>query len=163
MRELRKEFVGPNSEYYIPAWDAYRNEGTKLPFNKAALTVFWFFYRKMYLVGSGVFFLTLIIQFLVQSILVIIHADATVAVIAGYTALAGWWIFVGFRANRFYFNHAERKIRKLTIDSPGDLRAAAARKGGVGFVGMIIPVVIFGAVALLFLLLTAFVVKGFWG
>jgi ribosomal protein L40E len=64
-------FIGPNSSYYIPRFHKMSHSGTQTSWNWVAFffTPYWLLYRKNYLAGSIVLFLSLISSFINSYIL----------------------------------------------------------------------------------------------
>lgn len=151
--ELLDAAIGPvNKSYYRPKFDRFAGGQGSVSWNWPAffITIFWMFYRRMYLYALLVWFALPIALVVVSAIIGGVTGDPG-AYVGTYYLL---YIIVGFiiipmYANRLYFGHAMKKIaRAKAIYSDGeDQIREVYRTGGTGGAGIIVAVV-FGGVML---------------
>ncbi|RSK43552.1 DUF2628 domain-containing protein [Hymenobacter perfusus] len=130
-QEIEEEYVwnffGRNAEYYLQTW-RLRQQGKYITFNAAAffLGLFWFLYRRMYLVSVLIVaLLTLEAEIEKQVTGVQRGIGATVLISLVNASL------LGFFANSLYLWHAERKMRKLlALGLPREELLARLRRAG---------------------------------
>jgi hypothetical protein len=140
--EMRKAFVGQNSEYYMNQWDPSQNNGMKVLVNKAAFSIFWFFYRKMYLIGMGILNGLIVISFIIQILLTSLGIPEPISINIGRFVTLGLWAYIGIKANEIYLGHVDRKIARVKEAAGTDLETALKKSGGVSAAGVLIPIVI---------------------
>jgi len=157
--EMRKIFVGQNSNYYTAQWDLHEKTGIRMLPNKAAFSVFWFFYRKMYLIGTGILIGLIIMSFVIQIILTYAGLPETISIQAGRLVVLGFWVFIGLKANPIYLHHVERKIAKVKEGNPNDLENALKKSGGVSAVAVLIPIAIIAGFMYLLIMFLSQLVK----
>ena len=182
-------FVGENSRYFLPRFKQLSQHGG-ISFNLSALVFnfFYFFYRKMYLVGGGLLALFLVCQ--IPTLLIIpeyaafiyAHFDDIyrgVDVLAFYHPTQYLWaytlipllryfllavgILCAFFANRFYMNHVLNSIRRIrsqftTDGATFDDRKYTEALAQRGRTNRVIIVLLIAGAVLVYLLVVYFVV-----
>ncbi|NPV00541.1 MAG: DUF2628 domain-containing protein [Brevinematales bacterium] len=138
--EMRKIFVGQNSDYYVTQWDLNEKTGIRMTANKAAFDIFWFFYRKMYLIGTGILLGLITISFIVQITLSSLGVPENISIQIGRIAGMVFWVFAGIKANYIYLKHVDRKIAKIKERNPENLEEELKRAGGVSVVALLLPI-----------------------
>lgn len=150
--ELRL-FVGKKADYYLKQFAITQDTQPLYKMNVAAflISIFWLFYRKMYLIGM-LFFLAIIVEITISDFIFIN--------VLGYTSSPKMYdamkaimypaICAAF-ANRWYFFHTKRKIseikQRILAD---DLQLIAIKtKGGTSIVASILGPVLLLASALI--------------
>lgn len=135
--ELLKSFIGNNYDKI-----------TKNSFNFAGFffSIFYMFYRKMFLYGITLFILTLILQFFVNNSLIIpILLD----------------ILIGLFVNKIYLNYANRKINKIKTQnsqkSTEELKNICSKKGRTSVAYIFLG--IFTIIFIMFIVLSTFLIK----
>jgi len=130
-------FVGPNCLRYLDQWDGLR-AGTKRSagFNWSAFlaAVFWCVYRRLYW-EALVLVVALIIISVSEAALIDsgLLSPTTVSVVS-YAAMLALYVTLGFTANPWYFQKAERAIAAARSESRGANEShlpAVASSGGV--------------------------------
>ena len=144
------DFVGTNTHYYLPLFKQFKEYGRRFSLNISALFFpeLYFSYRKMPLIALAAFILrtlTMIPQYIYlfagSSGYGVISEFASQFNVMGTAFQGGMTISsivyyvltftFGMLGNRFYYNNAIKKIRKIKTAGDGPaLRAAIFRKGG---------------------------------
>ena len=151
MEELAM-FVGPNAQFFLPRFQAIHQRKSSFSWNWSAffLNIFYFFYRKMYLVGGVLMLVSMVtmipsvvftneyMKLFLQSItgqvipyneeLMIQMSSIQQYIRIGQMALS---LTLGMFANKLYLNHAQKVIRKTKEEfgegSPACLTGIATR------------------------------------
>lgn len=109
-RQIYEAAIGKNIDYYLPIFEKFDRDGkTSASWNWAAFfwNLLWCFYRRMNLIGSGVFVLLIFSA-------VIGKAGEVGVLIDGIFSLITM-IGLGMYANAFYYNHINKKTRGLDL------------------------------------------------
>ncbi|KIL43955.1 DUF2628 domain-containing protein [Jeotgalibacillus soli] len=133
-----KAFVTKNQHYYLPKSKRTEPYGRKSVFNLTAffLTIYWLAYRRMYAQAFIVFGITVI----PITILTSINAPQWLVTIESLLVSLSIAIVYGVLGNRFYYNHAKKKIERLNIQADhlsSDDEAAIAGSGGTSAAGVV--------------------------
>lgn len=129
---LLRRFIGPNADYYIAIYNTARAKNPDNPFRAmtwswswpAALCFLsWAMYRKLWMFGGGVTFVSIVFALLFPS--------------AGSAPSISTALLTGTISNRVYLQSATKTIAKLkaTSRSEEELLARVYRAGGVSNVG----------------------------
>ncbi|MET1027782.1 MAG: DUF2628 domain-containing protein [Dongiaceae bacterium] len=124
MRDDLCDFIGPNAEKYLRAYNSKGWAGYS--FAAALIPIPWLMYRKMYVATAGFLFVAVIIGVLLPH---------------GGFSLAGAF---GAMGKTLYLTQAERKIRKIDArDLPVAERMSLIRRaGGISWLGAAIGTII---------------------
>ena len=132
-------FIGPSAHYFLPQFKLLAHKtGVSLNFPSLIFSFFYFFYRKMYLVGLGLLALILLSQlpfvlimpeffsFFVEhfqdimlgiNVMPLYHPQNHLWVyrISGFLQYVPFILTAAFSffANRLYFSHAVKKVKKI--------------------------------------------------
>ena len=131
-------FFGPNANYYLERWQL-RQQGKYVTFNVAAFFggLFWFAYRRMYLVLFFIF-VALILETLVEQALIGEQQSTRATVLANLVFASLYGAF----GNSLYLWDAERKMRKIVrLGLPREELLARLRRAG-GASWWFVPVVL---------------------
>lgn len=103
-----EDFVRKNSKYYLESW-----ESEKIRFNFAAFLfeTLWFAYRKMYKSAVVLLLLNLTINLLTFLVLI-----KTKFFMGGTILVLFIRVYIGFKANDFYFDKAEKVLEKRNFE-----------------------------------------------
>lgn len=106
-------FIGNNADYYLKYYKKLKETSKKISWNWSAslLSPYWFFARKMYLLGSIVTFI--IVMFSQGAAMLVNYIDnpKIYALSMPWSiACIAFWIFIGAFANYFYISHMESKV-----------------------------------------------------
>lgn len=150
------KFIGKNTPYYLMVFNRIRQFGAgRFSFSAFLFSGAFFIYRKMY--ALGIVFSLLMIGITVGSAALMLsnswmismnYADllgnfnsgtfgaaemSVLAVSAGFNVLRiGIMLFSGFLANKFYYNHCIKHIRRIKSEQKGDdLNKTLETQGGV--------------------------------
>ncbi len=134
----RIAFVGPNSDYYINAWEKIEN-GKVLSINWGALFfgVGWFLYRKMYVEAAIFIALAAIKSFLQENFF---PSFAGFEIIINLTIA----LIIGFIANTLYMRYTDRTIAAIKAES-GDqpnYDVQLSKAGGTSAVVVIVAIIL---------------------
>lgn len=99
-----EDFIRKNSKYYLESW-----KSEKIRFNFAAFLfeTLWFAYRKMYKSAVILLLMNLIINLVTFLVLI-----KTKFFMGGTLLVLFIRIYIGFKANDFYFNKAQKILEK---------------------------------------------------
>ena len=103
-----EDFVKKNSEYYIESW---RSEKMKFNFAAFLFETLWFAYRKMY---KGAILLLLLNLFV--NLITILILMKTKFFMGGTILILFIRIYIGFKANDFYFNKSKYILEKKNYE-----------------------------------------------
>lgn len=103
-----EDFVRKNQKYYLESW-----KSEKIKFNFAAFLfeTLWFAYRKMYGAAIALLILNLIVNLLTFLILI-----KTKFFMGGTIFVLFIRVYIGFKANEFYFNRAKYILEKSNFE-----------------------------------------------
>lgn len=103
-----EDFIRKNSEYYLESW-----KSEKIKFNFAAFLfeTLWFAYRKMY--KSAV---ALLILHIAINVITILFLLKTKFFMAGTIITLVIRVYIGFKANDFYFIKAEKVLERRNFE-----------------------------------------------
>ena len=149
--ELLDAAIGPvNKSYYRPKFDRFAAGQGSVSWNWPAffITIFWMFYRRMYMYALLVWFVLPIVMVIISGMVGGVTGDPG----ATFTTYCLLYIVVGLIiipmfANRLYYGHAMKKIARakaLTSDREAQVREVY-RTGGTGGAGIIVAI-LFGGV-----------------
>ena len=142
--------IGPtNKSYYRRAFDKFSSGQGSVTWNWPSffVTIFWMFYRKMYVYALLVWFVLPVVLMIFAAIVGGISGDPSASVSTYYLsyAIIGFIIIPMF-ANRLYYRHVNKKIsrtRAIYGDESDQLKELH-RTGGTGGAGIIVAVVFGG-------------------
>jgi len=111
-----KIFIGNNSDYYIPIWQKFQKQDTKVHFHLFALifSVYWLGFRKMY--KYAIVYL-LFVQIVPLLILFLLGANGQ---IQAQLMLFLFLPFFGLFGNWVYYNHAQKTIATIKRTHPNE-------------------------------------------
>lgn len=136
MEELIRLYVGPNANKFITIYQAQVTKKFVWSFNWIVLfaSTPWYFYRKLYLIGTAILLLPVIAFTVFPSL-----GDIGTISIAGVLA---------FTANGLYVDQVKRRIEKLKMLnlSAEELKSRIQREGGTSPGGAIFGILIMVAV-----------------
>ena len=149
-----RAYIGKNAEKYedqISHHTAGPNAGLKPGWCWGALVLFvgWPLYRKLWLIGGGVFVIFLSANSLARNV------EPMLGILINITVPFALAIY----GKSYYVRHAKSEIEKMlaTATTPDEARAQIQNKGGVSIIGGIlgslpiiafVPIAVFGLIAL---------------
>lgn len=145
-REQRlREFVGPNSDFYLRKWGDMDRSGSNASWNFASffLNAWWLAYRKMVLPA-------LLVLVAILAVAGIGLALPEVGAIVSLLAL-GIPIFLGVMGNKLYRNQAERALADPSAAHPGALQSRGGTSIGLALGLLAAYIVLYGAMILMFM------------
>jgi hypothetical protein len=120
-----RAYLGPNADYYIRQWGRSRQRPFGLSWNWAAFFggLLWMVYRKMYAYAVIYFVAAMAVGALIEGL----HLSMTLKT----ACELGVVVFVGLKANGWYWLHAQRRVDEI-VEATGDADRPSAllRSGG---------------------------------
>jgi hypothetical protein len=140
-----REYVGPNSDYYLRKWGDMDRSRSSTSWNFAAffLSGFWLAYRKMVLPA-----LLLVGAFYASGVIGMLHPGLGMLTNFG---LFGAVIFLGLMGNKFYRNQAERALADPAASHPGALQGRGGTSVGLALGLLAAYLVLLGVTAYVFM------------
>ena len=157
--DLLAAYVGPKyQEYYAPIFQRFESGGSSVSWHWPAffVTIFWLLYRKMWL-NFFAYWLFIPIALAVLSTLIEAVIPGATGILIGSLFEGGLLLLIAFVlvpmfANRLYYNHAQKKIGKITSEfgAPEQQRMELARKGGTSNVAIVIaPIILIALIGII--------------
>lgn len=161
--ELRL-FVGKKADYYLKQFENIQDKQPVAKMNLPALfiSIFWLFYRKMYLIGILLFLAVVVETTISNFIFINLLGYASSPKMYNGMKTFLYPAICAALANRWYLFHAKKKIEKIkqSILSEDSKPAAIKKEGGTSIVsGIFAPILLF-FVAFVILVIIEMVKKG---
>lgn len=130
-----EDFIRKNSKYYLESW-----KSEKIRFNFAAFLfeTLWFAYRKMYKSAVILLLMNLIINLVTFLVLI-----KTKFFMGGTLLVLFIRIYIGFKANDFYFNKAQKILEKRGFEpEDGDCGTSILGVAIIVFIAVVFQVLL---------------------
>lgn len=130
-----EDFIRKNSKYYLESW-----KSEKIRFNFAAFLfeTLWFAYRKMYKSAIILLLMNLIINLVTFLVLI-----KTKFFMGGTLLVLFIRIYIGFKANDFYFNKAQKILEKRGFEpEDGDCGTSMLGVAIIVFIAVVFQVLL---------------------
>lgn len=130
-----EDFIRKNSKYYLESW-----KSEKIRFNFAAFLfeTLWFAYRKMYKSAVILLLMNLIINLVTFLVLI-----KTKFFMGGTLLVLFIRIYIGFKANDFYFNKAQKILEKRGFEpEDGDCGTSMLGVAIIVFIAIVFQVLL---------------------
>ncbi|WP_297433334.1 DUF2628 domain-containing protein [uncultured Cetobacterium sp.] len=130
-----EDFIRKNSKYYLESW-----KSEKIRFNFAAFLfeTLWFAYRKMYKSAVILLLMNLIINLVTFLVLI-----KTKFFMGGTLLVLFIRIYIGFKANDFYFNKAQKILEKRGFEpEDGDCGTSMLGVAIIVFIAVVFQVLL---------------------
>ncbi len=135
------DYVGSSSSYYMPQFKKIKDkEKYKFNFSAFLFSSLWFFYRKQYLKGIivaivlsifSVYDLICNLAYLVEPSYQITRLGLVISYVS-YFLYLGSKVLISIHANKIYYKHCIKKIKKIKLKLEGNEKINLKLKSGGG-------------------------------
>ena len=138
--------VGPYFGHYARRWHLREGGGRSRPWHWPALffDIYWLMYRKLYLLA----FVYLGLSFVAGAVIALLPAYETPAVVAVLLLKVALCVSANALC-RWHCNRLVARMQARYADQPERMQAEIGRRGGTSALGLILAIVIMGAISLL--------------
>jgi hypothetical protein len=143
-----REYVGPNSDYYLRKWGDMDRSGSSTSWNFAAffLTAWWLAYRKMVVPA-----LLVLVGIIAAAALGLLASEVRPALALVSLLFLGIPIFLGLMGNKLYRNQAQRALADPAAAHPGALQSRGGTSIGLALGLLAAYIVIYAGMIMMFM------------
>ncbi|MBL6447208.1 DUF2628 domain-containing protein [Fulvivirga sp. 29W222] len=138
-------YFGSQANYYVEKYKAYV-AGDKFTFNIAPFFIgfIWFFYRKLWIEGSIIFFFIICSSYVEEFIYGLLKVSASVQTTIFYVSSFVFGMLWAFLGNYLYLKRAEKSINNILSSTHDEEERLGqlTKKGGVSLIPFIIILLI---------------------